>query len=244
MRKINTPQISVIIPAYNEEKTISSCLKNIINQDFSNKYEVLVVNGPSTDNTESIVKKFPVKLVNLHERGIGMAWDTGVKRARGEIIAFTEADTIVPNNWLSTIYNKFNENIFASGLVGRYYFKNRSWFTNFFITLSMSFFDTLSKVIFGHYCFRGTNFAVKKTALIKAGGFNKKVPSHGDVELSRRFSKIGAIVYVPDLIVFTDDRIVSSPINTFKFLKRFIAAVTNIFILNTPEKTTNLDIRK
>jgi glycosyltransferase involved in cell wall biosynthesis len=63
--------ISIIVPAYNEEKLIGLCLSSLENQDFNKRdYEVIVINNASTDNTTQIVQKFGVKLVNEPKKGV------------------------------------------------------------------------------------------------------------------------------------------------------------------------------
>lgn len=97
------PFVSVIIPAYNAEKTIEACLDSIMNQTYRN-YEVIVVDDSSVDNTSTIIKKYPVKLIRAPKNLMaGGARNLGLKYAQGEIIAFTDADGITDKNWLNNI---------------------------------------------------------------------------------------------------------------------------------------------
>jgi glycosyltransferase involved in cell wall biosynthesis len=93
------PLISVIIPAFNEEKFLGNCLFSLKNQDF-NDFEIIVVDNNSRDKTSKIAKKFGVKLVSEKNQGAALARNRGAKEAKGEILAFTDADTILPKNWL------------------------------------------------------------------------------------------------------------------------------------------------
>jgi glycosyltransferase involved in cell wall biosynthesis len=103
--------ISVIVPAYNEEKLITSCLKSLENQDFgSQNYEVIVVNNASKDRTNQIVKDFNLKLFNEPKKGASLAVKKGFLKASGQIVATTDADTIVNTSWLSNIYEAFKSN--------------------------------------------------------------------------------------------------------------------------------------
>lgn len=94
-------RISVIIPAYNEEKYIGKTLQSIKDAD-KNGYEVeiIVVNGGSTDKTEEVAKSYGARVLNEPHRGIGFARQQGLLVAEGDIVAFTDADTIVPKDWL------------------------------------------------------------------------------------------------------------------------------------------------
>ena len=94
-------KISVVIPAHNEEKYIEKCLLSLENQSIPRKdYEIIVVNDSSTDKTKSVAKKYADRVIDVHARIVGKARDVGFKKASGWIIASTDADTIVPRNWL------------------------------------------------------------------------------------------------------------------------------------------------
>ncbi len=115
-----TTQLSIIIPARNEEENIAACIQSILNQSYSkNLYEIIVVNDHSTDATASIVKTFNepnikcVDLINFignetnsfKKKGI----EVGVAQANGELIITTDADCVAPPNWLQTIATFYEE---------------------------------------------------------------------------------------------------------------------------------------
>ncbi len=112
MRKKN--KISVVIIAYNSEKTIYKCLFSLSKQNFPKEdYEIVLVNDHSTDKTYKIAKQFKnVRIINQIENihGISNARNTGIKNAEAPIIAFTDSDCIVPRNWLSKLYNFLKNN--------------------------------------------------------------------------------------------------------------------------------------
>lgn len=99
---------SFTIIAYNEEKNIANCINSILNQEGLKDYEIVIVNDGSKDKTSEIVKKFSkenknVKLIDLKEnKGRGNARALGVKNAKGDYIAFVDADIILPQHWLKT----------------------------------------------------------------------------------------------------------------------------------------------
>lgn len=98
------PLISVIVPAYNEEKYIRACLDSLTNQDLPKRFfEIIVVDNNSTDKTKEIIKKFPVKYTFEEKRNVVAAKQRGVKIAKGKIIASADADTFYPKSWLSDI---------------------------------------------------------------------------------------------------------------------------------------------
>lgn len=86
-------KVSVIIPAFNEERTIGSVVGTAINNPFVD--EVIVVNDASTDRTPLIARKRGAKVISFKEnRGKGWAYFEGVKRSEGDIIVFLDADLI------------------------------------------------------------------------------------------------------------------------------------------------------
>ncbi len=83
-------KVSIIIPVYNEEKTLEETLLNL---QFKWIKEIIIVNDGSTDNSLNIIKEFPVKLINLKKNyGKGDAVNYGLKWADGEIIMLVDAD--------------------------------------------------------------------------------------------------------------------------------------------------------
>ena len=96
------PMVSVILPARNEEKFIEKCLNSLLNQDYDN-YEIITINDSSTDSTGNIIKeyskKFP-KVISVDAKPkpdgwIGKNWACieGYKKASGDLLLFTDADT-------------------------------------------------------------------------------------------------------------------------------------------------------
>ncbi len=100
-RSHDRPVVSVVIPAHNEGKRIDRCLTAILAQDYSAAgFEIIVVNNRSSDDTAGRAERYPVTVI--HERGAGPACarNAGIHAARGDIIAFVDADCIPSNSWL------------------------------------------------------------------------------------------------------------------------------------------------
>jgi cellulose synthase/poly-beta-1,6-N-acetylglucosamine synthase-like glycosyltransferase len=90
--------VSIIIPAYNEDQHIAECLEAIACQDFRGKMEVIVVDDGSTDSTGQIALRYPVTLAHLEKNlGKANALNIGIKKAKGDIIIFSDSDS-----WLSS----------------------------------------------------------------------------------------------------------------------------------------------
>jgi len=93
-------KVSIIIPAYNEEGSIASVLKQILNLDLPEKPEIIVVNDGSTDRTGEILNEFcnDIKvIVHDNNMGYGAALKTGIQEAKNDLVVITDADGTYPN---------------------------------------------------------------------------------------------------------------------------------------------------
>jgi len=90
------PEVSVIIPAYNREDFIADSINSVLAQTFSD-YEIIIINDGSTDRTADIVKSIKnprIKLLSTQRQGPYIARNYGIKRARGNYLAFLDSDDI------------------------------------------------------------------------------------------------------------------------------------------------------
>lgn len=99
---LNTPFISIIVPVYNGAKTLPDCLDALITLDYpKDRLEIIVVDNGSEDNSLTIARNYPVKLVEeLQVKSSYAARNRGIADSRGEIIAFTDIDCVVSSSWL------------------------------------------------------------------------------------------------------------------------------------------------
>lgn len=106
--------ISVIVITQNNASKLRSCLNSLFNQNYSEKYEMIVVDNASTDNTFEIVKNLQCQYYNLKyvyekKRGRGYARNKGLEQASGSIIAFTDDDCVAEQDWLKKLKKRFEE---------------------------------------------------------------------------------------------------------------------------------------
>ena len=108
-------KLSIIIPAYNVERYIGNCLKSIFNQHIEpERLEVIVVNDGSEDRTEDIVKNHAERHSNLiyiyqENHGQGVARNTGLKKATGDLVWYVDSDDATTENSISTIFSYFEK---------------------------------------------------------------------------------------------------------------------------------------
>lgn len=103
--------ISIIITAYNAEKTIERCLNSILDTKY-NDYEIILVNDGSTDNTESVIQLFAsekIKYFSKENTGVADSRNFGIEKAKGEYITFVDSDDYVDNNYFEDL-DKYIQN--------------------------------------------------------------------------------------------------------------------------------------
>ena len=92
---VKTPEVSVIIPVYNQSKFIDKAIESVLKQSYQD-FEIIVINDGSTDNTESMVQSFIDLRIRyiFHEKNLGIseARNTGIRNSRGKYIALLDAD--------------------------------------------------------------------------------------------------------------------------------------------------------
>jgi glycosyltransferase involved in cell wall biosynthesis len=107
---LSRPFVSVLIDTYNHEKFIEQAIVSVLEQDFpASEYEVLVVDDGSTDGTPEIIRKFVPRVAHSPKKngGQGSAFNYGIPKCRGEIVAFLDADDWWEPNKLSTVVAEF-----------------------------------------------------------------------------------------------------------------------------------------
>ena len=107
----NLPHISIIIPIFNSEKYLTSCLNNVINQTLKN-IEILCIDDGSQDKSINILTKYAeldkrIIIFTQNNKGSGIARNVGIKNSRGKYISFMDSDDLYPDNYtLELMYKK------------------------------------------------------------------------------------------------------------------------------------------
>ncbi|MCP9819745.1 glycosyltransferase [Synechococcus sp. Cruz-9H2] len=101
------PKVSVVVCAYNADRTIDTCLAALETVRYPN-YEVIVVNDGSNDGTLDICRKYPyIRLICQENKGLSVARNVGLEAATGEIVAYTDADCDVDPDWITYLVHGF-----------------------------------------------------------------------------------------------------------------------------------------
>lgn len=205
---MSEPKISVIIPVRNEADKIEQCLKAVFAQSLK-PYEVIVVDGRSTDGTVDKARKSPVKICYEDYHTRGGACQVGVENAEGEYVAFTDADCIPDKDWLANLVKEFDSGIIGVGGA----IKNIGegfWIRS--INLSYDTFLGSANSVQGRFfkdkrsvnSISGCNSMYRRQDILDVGGFNTSLPGAEDAELNGRLLKEGKLLYLPNAVILHD----------------------------------------
>jgi len=188
-----TPKVSVVVAAYNAEPTLGACLESLRELNYPD-YEVIVVDDGSSDATARIAEQAGEHAVRVDHRGLGAARNAGVDAATGQIVAFIDADARADRDWLYHLVETITRrNAAAAG--GLSFPPPPANVEAAFMAAAPGLprevragDDRLSQLC-------GCNMAIRKSALLAAGGFDSAFTTAGDdVDLSWRLSERGELL--------------------------------------------------
>ncbi len=229
---VSADMVSVIIPAFNAEKTLRSCLDSLMNQDYSDDYEVIVIDDGSTDLTPRIVQEFEkVRLIKQSNAGPAVARNRGAAEAKGDIILFTDSDCTPERNWISEMLKPFNNYSELVGVKGSYRTRQKEITARFVQLEYEDKYDYMAKDKYIDFI-DTYSAAFKKDVFIEMKGYDSEFPvaCAEDVELSYRLSNKGyKMVFNPDALVYHvhPDRFWSYLKKKYKFAYWRMLAVKN-----------------
>jgi GT2 family glycosyltransferase len=200
-----TTDVSVIIPTWNEEKYLPKCLQSLFKQSGRTSYEVIVVDGGSTDHTVQIAEDFADKVLVEEGEPVGASRNVGARNAKGDILAFIDADTLASENWVHEISQTVHGHPGVVGVTGPTLPYEGTRLDDMVYHVATGWAQRFSlKLGFPHVA--GFNCAYKKEAFWDAGGFEENRQLSEDVMLSLRIRSRGRILYNPGMVAYTSLR--------------------------------------
>lgn len=197
--------ISVIIPTWNEEKYLPRCLSSLVNQSRKESFEIVVVDGGSTDRTVEVARKYADKVLVEPGQRVGASRNIGAQEAEGEIFAFIDADTIASVDWLEEVSRSFGEYPDAVGVTGPTLPYGGTKLDQLAYHVATGWAQRLSfKIGLPHVA--GFNCAYRKSAFWEAGGFDEDRELSEDVMLGLKIRHQGRIIFNPDMAAYTSLR--------------------------------------
>jgi cellulose synthase/poly-beta-1,6-N-acetylglucosamine synthase-like glycosyltransferase len=239
-KTITAPYISVVIPAYNEEKYLPACLGAVRQQQDAPPHEIIVVDNASTDSTARIARQHGAHVVAELRKGVARARQTGFEAVCGEIIASTDADTCVTPFWLARIAAHFRDDPALGTVYGPVHWYDGRPVEQWALRYPVAWVQWLT-----HRAQRdlwwGSNFAVRREVFGKAGGFPVDWPTGEDTDLSLRVSRIARVRFDPALVVYASSRRAQEGWPNLG--RRVLTDVVERFVLRRPPSLPLIDLR-
>jgi len=191
-------RVSVVIPALNEERHIGDCLASLarLHSAAAGAIEVIVVDNGSTDKTVDIAESFrhslDVRVIRRPGVSVSAARNCGASHANGELLAFLDADCVVPEGWLESAGAQLA--LPGCGLVGAFYTlpAGSSW-------VATTWAGHLSRVPNGEVSYVGAhNMVLCRSVFHRVGGFDESLQTNEDYEFCQRIAAAGLKVFACD----------------------------------------------
>lgn len=226
-------KISVVVPAYNEEKLLGDCLKSLQNQT-KKPFEIIVVDNNSTDGTAAIAKKLGAKVIKEKQQGISFSRNTGFDAVSGDIIARIDADTIAPKDWIEKIATDIKGGFDV--VYGPAYYVNLPKQIQISHLPAIVFFEAIN-ALWKNHMLLGLNMALKKSVWEKV---RKEVCMdnhlvHEDLDIGIHLWKYNVkIKFDKSLIVNSSIRRFKNPASQLEYTQRFFKTLKAHDLIHFP----------
>jgi len=243
-----TLRFSVIVCAHNEARYLPACLHSLLAQTRCPD-EILVVNNASSDETRAVALQVPhVRVVDEPRKGLVIARETGRLSSTGDVLVYVDADCRAPLTWLSRIEARFEADRELLALSGPYRFYDWDWWGRLLIRAYDFTLAPATQLLVKHLLrigtvFYGGNFAVRREALDRIGGFDTSIEFHGeDTNLGRRLFAVGKVGLFHDCFLHTSARRYVA-MGKGTVIRLYVRNFTSELLHHRPKDATHLDVR-
>jgi len=186
--------ISIIIPAYNEQRLLGCTLDKAraAVEATGQPYELIVVDDASTDDTVRIAESAGAQVVKVNLRHIAAARNAGARSSRGDVLVFLDADTLLPQSMLTAAMEAIEQGAVGGGTIVK--FEGR---TGIVARLCIAIWNLLSRVC--HWA-AGCFIFVRKEAFDAIGGFDEQYYVSEEIHFSAALKKLGRFVILPHAV--------------------------------------------
>lgn len=233
--------VSIVIPAFNEEKYIVNTLFSLLKSEQKTEinYEVILVENNSSDKTAQLAENFKngmdLKIIHEKKQGRGAARARGFKEAKGQIVLSADADTIFYRGWIETLSSALKGNVI--GVTTSCKINDSSPLKNVILNLLQPVSMVCYRLLLGHYWLSGFSSGILKSVYQASGGFDPSLQSMEDIDLSFRVAKLGKIKFINKPVTFSGRRFKKGfLVGVFDYVRLFIKAFVlkkrNIYLDN------------
>lgn len=194
--QVETPAISVVVPAHREEKYILAMLMSLAQQTHDACEFVIVCNGePEGNRTQQLCREAGFNVINEPRKGIALGRDIGLHAAKGRIVASTDADTIHHPEWLQVVDDYF-EREKCVGAYGPLQFLGLSVRRQIYIAL-VAFYKRNFEVLKDRGIPGPNSYFLRELAL-EVGGYDRTLAAREDTEIFERILPEGGVPFIQD----------------------------------------------
>lgn len=211
---MTTPRVSVVIPTFNRRNDLDECIKSLLDMEAPGP-EIIIVDSSSKDGASDFQQIYPVRYLSMPHRNIVHARNLGISKARGDVVAFLDDDTVVNRSWVRCLMEPYVDprvggvggRVIPYGKPRHYYRKIRHYSTGKILKdgLVLGNFDNPAGPL-GVDHLPGCNMSFRREALVQAGGFDEHFQGNcfrEDTDICVRVRKLGYnIVYQPRALVW------------------------------------------
>ncbi|HTI43981.1 MAG TPA: glycosyltransferase family A protein [Vicinamibacterales bacterium] len=241
-------KISVIVCAHNEARYLPACLHSVLAQSRVPD-QVVVINNASADETSVVASRIPhVTVVDEPRKGLVVARETGRRHASGDVLIYLDADCRAPLTWVRRIEQRFQHDRKLIALSGPYRYYDWDWCGRLLIRIYDFTLAPATQLLVKHLLrigtiFYGGNFAVRREALDRIGGFDTSIEFHGeDTNLGRRLFAIGKVGLFHDCWLYTSARryVAMGKGEVFRlYVRNFVSEIVH----HRPQDRVHVDVR-
>lgn len=240
---MNTLSVSLIVSAYNEENYIGACLESATQSGTNHFAEILVIDNASTDRTAEVAAAYPgVRVVREDKKGVTRARQRGLQEAKGNLLAFVDADTRIPDGWYEQIIREFKANPGLACLSGPYVYYDFSPWQSFLASFYWNAIAIPTAWVVGYMAIAG-NMVLPRIVLEQMGGFDTSIEFYGDdTDTARRAKAFGKVRFTSRFFMYSSSRRFLNQ-GLFKTVYIYIFAFLSEAILHRPPSNAHEDFR-
>ncbi|HEV2499369.1 MAG TPA: glycosyltransferase [Terriglobia bacterium] len=250
--------ISVVINTYNRAASLDTALRSLRRLNYP-RFEVIVVNGPSTDNTLEVLKNWTssIRMGDCSDRNLSISRNIGIEMARGDLVAFIDDDAVADENWLNDAAAGFDADEVAGtgGAVFNHTGYDAQYRYNVADRLGNAYFDRKSPAL--EFCYPGCsrfpylpggNSVFRRSCLLEVGAFDEEFDYYLDeTDVCLRLVDVGYVLkQLPNAFVYHRN-LPSHARNDKRVVTDWRSIVKNkvyFALKNAPEGTTFMTLMK
>jgi rSAM/selenodomain-associated transferase 2 len=205
--------VSIIIPTYNEAGYLSRTLALLVRLKPL-AYEIIVVDGSSTDQTREVAQDFPVTVLTSDVARRSVQMNLGAQAAQGNYLCFLHADTLVPSDLVQVIQSTLTDKRIAlGGFISIMRGKSTRWLPtslNYLKTYWAPFIYRPHRFLLNglRLLFGDQVMFCRRTDFLHCGGFDQKMPIMEEADICLKMNRLGRIKQVGRTVISSDRRLV------------------------------------